>query len=394
MYINTYLILIFLCNYVYSETFLQILKKYNYPAEEHVIETSDGYILKAQRIPHGADGTQPREVVLLGHGMGGSGENFILLGPPDGLAYYLSDRGFDVWFFNARGSLHSRKHKSLSPDRNRKQFWNFSWHEIATIDLVDTVNYILRVTGKDGLFYVGHSQGTTILMVMLAEHPEMNQKVKAATLLAPSAYLQHTSSPILSLGSKLRRLGESITSMLNMYELPMSNGLILNRFLKTLCNRSSMKDICMDAVYLLGGANSGLVNKTLLPMLIEFIPSSISTKQAWHYGQVIASGEFKQYDYGKKMNQKKYNSPTPPMYNMSNIEVPIGLFYGDSDPFSTPKMIDEFVKVLPNIELVYKAPEENFNHLDYILAYNAKEIINDVLLDKVFKKYMDDNTVD
>lgn len=47
------------------------------------------------------------------------------LGPPDALAFYLSDRGYDVWLFNARGTELSRKHKTLNPNKDRKKFWNF-----------------------------------------------------------------------------------------------------------------------------------------------------------------------------------------------------------------------------------------------------------------------------
>ncbi|XP_076268394.1 gastric triacylglycerol lipase-like isoform X5 [Rhynchophorus ferrugineus] len=304
---------------------IQVIKKYNYPVEEHVIETADGYLLKAQRIPHGLRNSKPKEVALLAHGMGGSAENWILLGPPDSLAYLMADRGYDVWLFNSRGTLHSRKHKTLDPNRNRKQFWNFSWHEIAVYDLVDTVNYILNVTKKEALFYVGHSQGTTISFVMQSEIPEMNDKIKATALLAPSAFLQYTPSAIVTLGARLKGLG-------------------------------------------------------------EYTPSSMSTKQVWHYGQVVETGEFKKYDYGKKTNLKRYNSTKPPFYDFSKVKAPMGIFYGDSDPFATPRMAEEFVKVVPNLVLNYQVPIRGFNHLDFLLAHNIKELVYDKICE-LFSNY-------
>ncbi|XP_076268389.1 lipase member K-like isoform X2 [Rhynchophorus ferrugineus] len=379
--------LLFKCIYNFEDDYIiQVIKKYNYPVEEHVIETADGYLLKAQRIPHGLRNSKPKEVALLAHGMGGSAENWILLGPPDSLAYLMADRGYDVWLFNSRGTLHSRKHKTLDPNRNRKQFWNFSWHEIAVYDLVDTVNYILNVTKKEALFYVGHSQGTTISFVMQSEIPEMNDKIKATALLAPSAFLQYTPSAIVTLGARLKGLGEAITNMLNWYELPTANNAVVNRFLKILCNRSSLKDVCMDIIYLIGGANTGLVNKTVLPFIIQYTPSSMSTKQVWHYGQVVETGEFKKYDYGKKTNLKRYNSTKPPFYDFSKVKAPMGIFYGDSDPFATPRMAEEFVKVVPNLVLNYQVPIRGFNHLDFLLAHNIKELVYDKICE-LFSNY-------
>lgn len=54
------------------------------------------------------------------------------------------------------------------------------------------IDYILSVTGNEKVFYVGHSQGTTTLMVLLSERPEYNQKIYAASLLAPVAYMNHS----------------------------------------------------------------------------------------------------------------------------------------------------------------------------------------------------------
>lgn len=58
------------------------MAKYGYPIEDHTITTQDGYILTAQRIPHSPNGQKPHKtrVVLLVHGMGGKGANYLILG--------------------------------------------------------------------------------------------------------------------------------------------------------------------------------------------------------------------------------------------------------------------------------------------------------------------------
>ena len=37
-----------------------------------------------------------------------------------------------------------------------------SYDELALKDLPAVVNYILKVTGQEQIYYIGHSQGTTI----------------------------------------------------------------------------------------------------------------------------------------------------------------------------------------------------------------------------------------
>ncbi|KAL1501109.1 hypothetical protein ABEB36_006496 [Hypothenemus hampei] len=363
-------------------TGMQLIQKYNYPAEMHTYATKDGYILKALRIPHGRHNNHSKESVVLVHGMGGRSENFILLGPPNSLAFYLSDQGYDVWLFNARGTALSRRHRTLNPNKERKKFWNFSWHEMAVYDLPATIDYILKQTGRKSVFYVGHSQGTTILMVLLAELPEYNEKIRIGVLLAPSAYLNYTHSPLIALGAKLYGLGERLLALVNWYEMPTPNSQSINSLIKILC--ISLQDICVDVVNFIGGTDSGLLNKTAMPLLLEHGPSGFAAKQVWHYAQIIASGEFKQYDYGAKNNMKMYNSSKPPKYDLSRVTAHLALFYSTNDPYSNHKMIEKLKEHLPAYTLTYEVPVRNFNHLDYLIARNLKGIINEPVYD-IFK---------
>lgn len=46
-------------------------------------------------------------------------------------------------------------------------FSNYSFDEMANYDLPASVNFILNKTGQEQLYYVGHSQGTTIGMYIV-----------------------------------------------------------------------------------------------------------------------------------------------------------------------------------------------------------------------------------
>jgi len=46
---------------------------------------------------------------------------------------------------------------------------------------------------------------------------------------------------------------------------------------------------------------------------------------------VCFADTFGQYDYGRAMNLRYYNSTEPPTYDLKSIQVPITLIYGEND---------------------------------------------------------------
>lgn len=123
------------------------------------------------------------------HGIFSSSADWVVLGRQISLAFQLSDAGFDVWLVNVRGNTYSKKHILLSSESN--EFWDFSLDEFGQIDVPTTIDYILNKTKHSSLFYVGYSQGTTILMITLSALPEYNSKIKTAILLAPIVYMKN-----------------------------------------------------------------------------------------------------------------------------------------------------------------------------------------------------------
>lgn len=173
---------------------MDLVAKYGYPLERHTTTTEDGYVLELHRIPHGINnaGETNKPAVLLQHGLLSSSADWVNNGGPEkSLGFILADRGYDVWLGNQRGNTWSRKHVSLDPDADKEKFWDFSWDEIGRYDLPAMIDYIIATTGVDGIFYAGHSQGTTSFFVMASERPEYNDKIKLMSALAPVAYMSH-----------------------------------------------------------------------------------------------------------------------------------------------------------------------------------------------------------
>lgn len=57
-------------------------------------------------------------------------------------------------------------------------------------DITANIDYILKLTNQQELFYVGHSQGGGTFLIMTSMRPEYNKKIRHASLLAPAAILR------------------------------------------------------------------------------------------------------------------------------------------------------------------------------------------------------------
>ncbi|KAL0400171.1 UNVERIFIED_CONTAM: Triacylglycerol lipase 2 [Sesamum radiatum] len=91
------------------------------------------------------------------------------------------------------------------------------------------------------------------------------------------------------------------------------------------------------------------------------------------------------YDYGDvKENVKHYGMPVPPSYNMTNIpkDVPLFLAYGGKDALSVQQDVKLLLDSLRDHEqdkLVVQYTE-NYAHADFILGYNARQVVYDPLM--------------
>lgn len=70
-----------------------------------------------------------------------------------------------------------------------------------------------------------------------------------------------------------------------------------------------------------------------------------SLKSVDHLTQGVLKNVFRQYDYGLIKNLFKYNSTTPPDYDLSKVQVTVGIFYGPNDYLSN-REVTRFLLIL------------------------------------------------
>ncbi|KAJ3641575.1 hypothetical protein Zmor_028077 [Zophobas morio] len=348
----------------------QILNKYGYPIEIHHVTTSDGYILTLHRILPAKNTI--RKPVLVLHGLFVESSSFVSTGVKNGLGFLLADEGYDVWLGNVRGTPSSRNHTTLHPNRDPK-FWDFSWHEMGTIDLPAMVDYVLNVTYQASLHYVGYSQGTTIFFVMMATHPTYNAKIKVHMAMAPVAYLGHMKS--VPFGTTWNNILNLWFKVFKINEVPPNNLFFVLRrvcsFSFKLCNLVSMS--------IFGYKTNQEDSNTLTYFLTHFVVP-VSRKQGHHYMQIIKSGYFRRYDFGRRKNEEMYGSSNPPSYNLSLVTTKCHLFYSRDDLLVSEVDAARVCKELGGACASSNLVNGTIKHPDWLIGNRIGELVYSKLL--------------
>ncbi|XP_076418535.1 lipase member K isoform X2 [Peromyscus maniculatus bairdii] len=337
----------------------QLISYWGYPYEKYDVVTEDGYILGTYRIPHGkgcSRKTAPKAAVYLQHGLVASASNWICNLPNNSLAFLLADSGYDVWLGNSRGNTWSRKHLRLSPES--PQYWAFSLDEMAKYDLPATINLILEKSGQKELFYVGHSQGTTIAFIAFSTNPELAKKIKLFFALAPVVTVKYTRSPM----KKLTTLSRQAVKVL-FGDKMFSTHTLLEHFIATkVCNRKIFQPICSKLMFSLSGFDRPNLN------------------------MAVNSGQLQAFDWGSPdQNMMHFHQLTPPVYNITKMRVPTAIWSGGQDVVADAKDTENLLPKVTN--LIYYKEIPHYNHLDFYLGQDAPwEVYQDLI--RMMEEYL------
>ncbi|KAH8253421.1 hypothetical protein KR032_005477, partial [Drosophila birchii] len=364
----------------------QAVQRQRLECQVHRVETADGYLLSVHRIPAPRNprcASRQLRPFLLMHGLLGSAGDFVAGGQGRSLALELHTRCFDVWMGNARGTTHSRGHRSLATSDAR--FWQFSWHEIGIYDLPATVDYVLARTGQRQLHYVGHSQGTTVLLVLLSQRPEYNARFANAALMAPVAYLKHLSSPPLRL---LASDSSGVTMLLNtlgLHELLPATSLTQVGGQYFCSATLPTYALCTLFTSLYVGFSDYPLDRNILPRILQTTPAGMSRRQLQHFGQLINSGQFQQYDYrSPRLNTLRYGQTTPPSYQLANVRLQLQIFHGTRDVLAIQADVQRLVRELRNSQTqMYQVP--GYNHIDFLFAVTAPRMVYERIIQQAWQ---------
>ncbi|KAI0399391.1 Alpha/Beta hydrolase protein [Xylaria palmicola] len=348
--------------------FVAICATYGYTAEEHVVQTKDGYLLGLHRLAwrkgeedikvnNGPPGVTKR-VVYLHHGLLMNSEVWVCQTDAQRcLPFVLVEHGFDVWLGNNRGNKYSKKSIRHSPSSTK--FWNFSIDEFAFYDIPDSIQYILDTTRQPSLSYIGFSQGTAQAFASLAVNPKLNDQVNAFIALAPAMSVPGLKNGIVD---ALIKASPQVLFLLFGRRSILSSA---TTWQSILYPPIFIKMVDMGNNFLFGWKSKNMsVSQKLAayPHLYSFT----STKSVVHWFQIIRNKSFQMYDddvqtYLGMNSLNKYTKVAK--YPTRNIRTPIVILYGGSDSLVDIKVM---LKELPKRTVATEIP--HYEHLDFLWA--------------------------
>ncbi|XP_074041307.1 lysosomal acid lipase/cholesteryl ester hydrolase [Leptinotarsa decemlineata] len=316
----------------------QIAKRRNYNVEEHFVTTTDGYILFLARIYKNQNNNSP---IILGHTMLQPCVSWVNR-PEKSLAFFLADQGFEVWIPSFRASQYSLRHKTLTI--NDDDFWKFSFYELGVYDLSALSKFVKKTTGRKAL-YVGYSTGSTASYVYASHSPrEAKENLQGIISFSPAAYVKD----MKSLFRYLLPLVPFIRPLVYQFG---HGGLFPDlKLLRAFCTGNSfLMILCETTKVPFFGDNYPQLDPTYLPFVGGVNHDTFAVELANNLADIQKYDKFMANDYGRDENLKKYGESTPPIFKLSNIQVPVVLFWGEND----------WVATKPNVDRLYSELSEN-----------------------------------
>ncbi|XP_069317178.1 lysosomal acid lipase/cholesteryl ester hydrolase [Eulemur rufifrons] len=361
----------------------EIISYWGFPSEEHLVETEDGYILCLHRIPHGRKNhfdKGPKPVVYLQHGLLADSSNWVTNLANSSLGFILADAGFDVWMGNSRGNTWSRKHKTLSV--SQVEFWAFSYDEMAKYDLPASINFILNKTGQKQVYFVGHSQGTTIGFIAFSQIPELAKRIKMFFALAPVASVAFSSSPLTTLG----RFPELLIKDLFGDKEFFPQSALLKWLATHVCTHVVLKELCGNLLFVMCGFNERNLNMSRVDVYTTHSPAGTSVQNILHWSQTVKSQKLQAFDWGSSAkNYFHYNQSYPPAYNVKDMLVPTAVWSGGRDTLADVHDMSVLLTEITNLVYHKRIPE--WEHLDFIWGLDAPwRLYNEVI--NLMRKYL------
>lgn len=358
-----------------ASDFVDLCALFGYYAEEHVVQTGDGYLLglhrlawrkgeEDQEVNHGQNSLR-KNVVYMHHGLMMNSEVWVCLTDEERcLPFKLVEKGYDVWFGNNRGNKYSKK--SVHNSSTDIPFWDFSMDEFAFHDIPDSIAYILATTSAPSLSYIGFSQGTAQAFATLAVHPRLNDQVNVFIALAPAMSPAGLSNGIVD---ALVKASPQVLFLLFGRRSILSSATMWQSILyPPIFVRAIDKGLSF-----LFGWHAKNISASQKLAAYPHLYSFTSTKSVVHWFQIIRTKSFQMYDDDVQPplflgSASKYTKVAK--FPTRNIKTPIVLVYGGSDSLVD---INVMLKELPAHTIATEIP--HYEHLDFLWAREVDTLV-------------------
>lgn len=346
----------------------QLVTGEGFPYEKHTVTTSDGFILTLHRIP------SQGPPVLLQHGVLDSGSSWVFTDAENSLAYMLSQAGFDVWLGNCRGaSKHHVHHAYDDPE-----FWDWNTDHLIQIDLPSMVNYVVGATKFQQLSFVGHSMGALLGFTGFSqENSQLSSKIRSFVALAPAASFKKPASIIDRFAphpTTILDLLESAYNFISPTSRLHSFDAIRDKLFVPVCSR--YPGFCREILCGIAGCkDTNLFHLPHMSVTFSLYPAEASFLNLKQFAQWEVSQKVAMFDYGVEENQIRYGSAEPKTYNISDLAVPVAIYYGGQDRIVSPYRVRAAIEELPEDKVHKVGYFHDYGHADFVWGTECKDAL-------------------
>ena len=336
----------------------EYMKRYGFELEEYPVTAEDGHILSIWHLqPKNPNG----KVVYCQHGLGDTSWSFFQL-KHKSLPFFLVNEGFDVWLGNHRGNLFSAK---FNPKIKDTGLFNCTMDDFVKYDLPAMINYVKSRTGVEKVYYLGHSQGTTVFFMLAMHDPayvENNIERYVSLGAVPNiAYAQMSAIEILDKIAGILR-AVKIFDTINLSNAQRNLVAGFCKLAHGLCGKAFDSAIAIHP--------SGRMNYTDIFNFLYYYPGGISKANLLHWSQIHKLKKLVYYNpnFSKDQKAEPYNYE-----NLKKWKIKTLIARTDDDTLSSYQDVTEFYMAVENKSLIQILELPNYSHVDVLDAECAYE---------------------
>lgn len=178
----------------------------------------------------------------------------------------------------------------LDPDRDAKEFWAFDWQEMGLLDTPAVIDYILGVTGRPKVAYIGHSQGTTQMFYGLSENEALfKDKVSLFVALAPVTKITNEKAEVVSIAAELYRGIDDAAELAHLYEIGGASW-FQNTLIRKLC--TTIESFCLAIQKVIATSNPDTDDPTRFAVYMGHQPNGTPARTVQHFAQNMREDRF------------------------------------------------------------------------------------------------------
>uniref|UniRef100_A0A8B7WGW0 Lipase member K-like n=1 Tax=Castor canadensis TaxID=51338 RepID=A0A8B7WGW0_CASCN len=155
---------------------------------------------------------------------------------------------------------------------------------------------------------------------------------------------------------------------------------LFDQFIATkVCNQKIFYPVCSKLLFTITGYDPKNLNMSRLDVYMAHSSAGTSVQNMLHWAQAVNSGQFQAYDWGNPYeNMIHFHKLTPPLYNVTKMEVPTAIWSGGQDVVADAKDTENLLPKIAN--LIYYKMIPYYNHMDFYLGQDAPwEIYQDLI---------------